>query len=118
MVSIVSYQILGRSCSCMETENGVHSAPRELRSSSELCEPNYHSGIAMNAKKANFTTLTRNEKIQFPEENQMCGGSIVLKQSKLEFSYSAFSIEHSNSIGNIYTVVIDMQCASSVFYMY
>ena len=44
--------------------------------------------------------------------------TIVHIQSKLEFSYSAFSNEHSNAIGNIYTVVIDMRHASSVFYIY
>ena len=39
-------------------------------------------------------------------------------ECKFVFSYSAFSDEHINAIGNGYTIVIDMQYASSVFYMY
>ena len=35
----------------METGNGIHSATRELRSTSELRDPNQRSGIATIAKK-------------------------------------------------------------------
>ena len=35
----------------METGNGFHSATRELRSTSELRDPNQRSGIATIAKK-------------------------------------------------------------------
>ena len=49
------------------------------------------------------------------ERDEYC--SIVFIQSKLEFSYSAFIKKHCNTTGNIYTVVIDMQCASSALYV-
>ena len=41
--------------------------------------------------------------------------SIVLILSKLEFSYSAFSNKYGNMIGIIYTIIINIQCASSAF---
>ena len=38
--------------------------------------------------------------------------------SSVSISNSAFSKKDINAIGHSYTIVIDMQCASSVFYMY
>ena len=102
-------KILGRTCKCLETLNGLHSATRELWSTSELREPNHRSGIATIAKKVKLHHAQQKGEDIISREHQVSGEqtghdeycSIVLIQSKLEFSYSAFSNKYSNAILNI-----------------
>ena len=62
----------------------------------------------------------------FADENQRFCGRMpkgrpkywVLLYSSDSISHSALRKEHINAIGKSYTIVSDMQCASSLFYMY